>query len=154
MIEIYTDGSCLRNPGVMGFGAIILLPTQTVEVYGGMPHGTNQVAELWAAVHALRWMNEVWLKRAEIELFSDSRYLINGMTVWADNWIKGGWKKELAHKKTWKLLHKLQAKHDVTWTWIKGHNGNTYNVKADRLAGQSAELTKEREWVQVFYRRK
>lgn len=155
MIEIYTDGSCLKNPGgAIGFGAVILLPKGSVEVYGGMPSGTNQVAELWAAVHAMEWVNEQLPVKTEVHVFSDSKYLVNGMNVWSANWIQTGWKKEIMHKHVWKRLLKLQVDYSVVWKWIKGHNGNKYNVKADRLAGQAAELTGGETWKQIFNRRR
>ena len=140
MIEIYTDGACSGNPGIGGWGAVILINTdQPILLNGGENETTNNRMELTAAIQALKHFE----KKQSIKLITDSRYVKDGIESWIINWKKNGWKtsskKPVKNKDLWIELDKLIAFHDITWNWVKGHSGEKYNEKADFLARRFIE---------------
>ena len=140
MITIYTDGACSGNPGIGGWGIVILeLKKEPIFLNGGDDNTTNNQMELTAAIQALKYFN----KREKITLFTDSQYVKNGIESWINNWKKNGWKtaskKPVKNKELWVKLDLLIAKHNVIWKWVKGHAGNLYNEKADLLARKYIE---------------
>jgi len=140
MITIYTDGACSGNPGIGGWGIVILeLKKEPIFLNGGKDNTTNNQMELTAAIQALKYFKE----REKIILFTDSQYVKNGIESWINNWKKNGWKtaskKSVKNKELWVELDLLIAKHNVIWKWVKGHTGNLYNEKADLLARKYIE---------------
>ena len=140
MIEIYTDGACSGNPGIGGWGVVILINTdQPILLNGGENETTNNRMELTAAIQALKNFE----KKQSIKLITDSRYVKDGIESWIINWKKNGWKtsskKPVKNKDLWIELDKLIAFHDITWNWVKGHSGEKYNEKADFLARRFIE---------------
>lgn len=133
-IIIYTDGSCLGNPGRGGWGAVILNRNQAQYLSGSHAQTTNNRMEMMAAIQALKS-----LKIPEtIELHTDSKYLKDGITSWLPKWKARSWKKAdnkpVKNVDLWQALDEQVNKHNVTWHWVKGHSGNLYNEKADQLA--------------------
>ena len=136
---IYTDGACLGNPGTGGWAAIIIEPNGEREIVGCEKSTTNNRMELKAVIEALKEI-EV---NSKISLFSDSKYVIDGITKWIKNWKMNDWKstnkKEIKNLDLWMDLDKLSSKFQITWNWVKGHSTNEYNNKVDRLARNEAE---------------
>ncbi len=136
LIQIYTDGACIKNPGRGGWAAILLFDDNRKELSGGHSATTNNRMELTAAIEALASLESP----TEVEVYSDSKYLVQGMTEWMANWKRRGWQR---HKRTlknldlWLQLDKLDSIHKVTWRWIKGHAGNEMNEAVDKLASQA-----------------
>ncbi|MDQ6974719.1 MAG: ribonuclease HI [Mariprofundaceae bacterium] len=132
----YTDGACSGNPGPGGWGVWLRYGDHEKELWGGEKHTTNQRMELQAAIEALKALK----KPSHITIYSDSKYVIQGITEWIEGWKKRGWKN--AAKKTvmsqdlWETLDALNQIHTVDWQWVKGHSGNEGNEKADKLARQ------------------
>ena len=136
---IYTDGACLGNPGIGGWAAIIIEPNGEREIVGYEKSTTNNRMELKAVIEALKEI-EV---NSQISLFSDSKYVIDGITKWIKNWKMNDWKttnkKEIKNLDLWMDLDKLTSKFQITWNWVKGHSTNEYNNRVDRLARNEAE---------------
>ena len=136
---IYTDGACLGNPGKGGWAAIIIEPNGEREIVGYEKSTTNNRMELKAVIEALKEI-EV---NSQISLFSDSKYVIDGVTKWIKNWKMNDWKttnkKEIKNLDLWMDLDKLTSKFQITWNWVKGHSTNEYNNRVDRLARNEAE---------------
>ena len=134
MIKIYTDGSCLENPGNGGWAAIIIINKEKKIISGNQKNTTNNRMELLAPIEALKTL-EI---NSEIEIITDSKYVKSGITEWINNWKKNGWKttskKEVKNKILWEELDKEISKHNVEWKWIKGHSGNQQNEIADSWA--------------------
>jgi ribonuclease HI len=139
MIKIYTDGSCIGNPGAGGWAAIILDGKNEKIISGSKNNTTNNQMELSAAIKALSNFN----KKKSFKIFTDSNYVKDGITKWIKNWKKNNWKtsakKPVKNQELWKKLDKLVKFHDVKWEWIKGHSTNIYNNLADELAKKAAE---------------
>ena len=135
---IYTDGACLGNPGKGGWAAIIIDPSGEREIVGCEKSTTNNRMELKAVIEALKEI-EV---NSQITLFSDSKYVIDGITKWIKNWKMNNWKttskKEIKNLDLWRELYKLTSKFQITWNWVKGHSTNEYNNKVDKLARNEA----------------
>ena len=134
-IEVYTDGACSGNPGIGGWGAIIIIDNnEPININGGSLNATNNQMDLKAAIEALKYFSE----SSNLNLFTDSKYVKDGIESWIINWKKNGWKtttkKEVKNKDLWIELDKQILRHKVHWHWIKGHAGNKYNEKADFLA--------------------
>lgn len=134
-VVIYTDGACSGNPGPGGWAAILLYKGTEKILSGGEPHTTNNRMELTAAVSALECLKE----SCRVELFSDSKYLIDGMTKgWAASWKKKGWiksdKKPALNPDLWDRLLLLSGMHDIEYMWVKGHDINDYNNRCDEIA--------------------
>ena len=138
-INIYTDGACSSNPGIGGWGVVILKNDRVIDLHGGQKNTTNNKMELTAAIEALKYLNE----KENIEIFTDSKYVKNGIESWIVNWKKNGWKtknkKPVKNKELWVELDKQIQKHNINWQWVQGHVGNKYNERADRLARQYIE---------------
>ena len=133
-VQIHTDGACSGNPGPGGWGAILEYRGVEKELYGGEPETTNNRMELMAAIEAL-----AALKRASsADLYTDSKYLRDGVTQWIHNWKRNGWKtaakKPVKNADLWRRLDDLLAGHTIEWHWVKGHAGHDLNERADELA--------------------
>ena len=133
-IVIYTDGACRGNPGPGGWGAIIIENNIETEIYGKEENTTNNIMEMTAAIKAL----EFFKINKNIVLYTDSNYLKLGITNWIFSWKKNNWinskREEVKNKSYWIVLDKLNNLHNIEWKWIKAHNGNKYNERADKLA--------------------
>ena len=140
MIKIFTDGACSGNPGIGGWGVVILInDSDPIFLKGGEIQTTNNRMELTATIKALKYFKEHQL----ITLITDSKYVKDGIESWIANWKKNGWrttsKKPVKNKELWVELDSQIAKHNITWKWVKGHAGDRYNEKADFLARRFIE---------------
>ncbi|MDA8548348.1 ribonuclease HI [bacterium] len=139
MIEIYTDGSCLENPGNGGWAAIINDDGKIEKISGSEKNTTNNRMELMAPIAALSKIT----KKKRVQIFTDSQYVKMGITNWIHNWIKNNWqtskKEDVKNKDLWLNLYKLTQSHDVEWHWVKAHAGNTLNEEVDALAKDAAK---------------
>ena len=138
-IYVYTDGACSGNPGPGGWGVLLRAmegdrPVKEREMKGGEAQTTNNRMELLAAIHALESLS----RPSAITVVTDSAYVKNGVTGWIHGWKRNGWKtagkKPVKNAALWQRLDAAQARHDVTWQWIKGHAGHPENERADALA--------------------
>ncbi len=141
MIKIYTDGSCLGNPGAGGWAAVIVdEQNHREEIYGGEEHTTNNRMELTAAIRALEKISA----DKQVELFTDSSYLKNAFTNgWLAKWKRNGWRTatggHVLNKDLWQKLDELISTRAVKFNWVKGHAGNFFNERCDKLARMTAE---------------
>jgi len=140
-VRIFTDGGCKGNPGPGGWGAILYYGDAKKEIKGSEPETTNNRMELMAAIQAL----ELLKRPCDIELTTDSQYLRQGITQWIHNWKKRGWKtadkKPVKNQDLWMRLDEAVGRHEVKWSWVKGHAGHPDNERADELANEAiAEL--------------
>ncbi|WP_445681074.1 ribonuclease HI [Radicibacter daui] len=133
-VEIFTDGACSGNPGPGGWGAILRWKGNERELYGGEADTTNNRMELMAAISAL----ETLTRPMSVELHTDSQYLRQGVTQWIHSWKRRGWKtadnKPVKNVDLWQRLELAAARHQVSWHWVKGHDGHAENERADELA--------------------
>jgi len=138
-IEIFCDGSSLGNPGPGGYGVILRYGSYEKELSRGYKITTNNRMELLGALAALSALKEP----CKVTLYSDSNYVIQGMTAWRFSWRKNDWdnarKKNLKNLDLWQQLDKEAQKHDITWQWVKGHNGHPENERCDILAKNAAK---------------
>lgn len=138
-IEIYTDGACLGNPGRGGWGAILLYKDHRKEISGKERESTNNRMEMRAVIEALKTLK----KTSEVTIYTDSKYVLDGITKWIFGWKKNGWrtadKKPIKNIDFWQELDAEVAKHQIKWVWVKGHAGNHFNEIADELARRAAE---------------
>jgi ribonuclease HI len=135
LVEIYTDGACSGNPGPGGWGAVLRYGTRQKELHGGEPETTtNNRMELMAAIQAL----EALTRPVPVRIHTDSVYLRNGITAWLPRWRRNGWqttdKKPVKNADLWRRLAGAIESHQVEWLWVKGHDGNPGNERADALA--------------------
>ena len=134
IIKIYTDGACRGNPGPGGWGALILKDNEEIKLNGGQNDTTNNQMELTAVIKALDFFSE----STEIEIFTDSKYVMDGITEYIKKWKVNGWKtaskKPVKNTDLWKQLDDLSAQHSIRWNWVKGHSGHRENDIADELA--------------------
>ena len=134
IVTIYTDGACSGNPGVGGWGAILMYNEVSKEISGGEENTTNNIMELRAVIEALKMLKI----RCKVNIYTDSIYVKNGITDWINNWKQNGWKNSkrqiISNKDLWQELDNLTNKHEIEWFWIKGHNNNKFNDIADKLA--------------------
>jgi ribonuclease HI len=135
-VIIHTDGACSGNPGPGGWGAVMDYNGQRKELSGGAYETTNNRMEITAAVEALNA-----LKRAcKVEMHVDSQYVKDGITKWIHGWKRNGWKtadkKPVKNMELWQALDQAIARHDISWHWVKGHDGQPDNERADELARQ------------------
>lgn len=139
IVEIYTDGACRGNPGPGGWGAWLKYAGVEKELYGGEKESTNNRMELMAAIQAL----EALTQPCAIKLYTDSKYVLQGITEWMNNWKKRGWKtaakKPVKNEDLWRRLDAAIEKHTINWSWVKGHSGNEGNEKADELANMGID---------------
>ncbi len=140
MIKIYTDGSCIGNPGKGGWAAIILNGGNKTEIKGGKIDTTNNQMELLAPIKALKKIP----KGSKVEIFTDSKYVKSGITEWIHNWKKNGWqttsKQKVKNKDLWIELDLLTNEFDVKWSWVKAHSTDKLNNEVDLLARDAANL--------------
>ena len=140
MIKIYTDGSCLENPGNGGWAAIIFIDKEKIIISGSKKDTTNNQMELMAAIESLKKVPE----GNEIEIFTDSKYVKQGITEWIEKWIQNNWKTSSKQKvkniELWKELNSVTKKHKIKWIWVKAHAGDTFNEEVDQLAKKAANL--------------
>jgi len=137
-VVIYTDGGCEPNPGVGGWGAVLIYGKTIKELSGSEKHTTNNQMEMMAAISALSALK----RPCEVELHSDSIYLIKGMTEWIHAWKRKQWHrggKLVKNVELWQRLDELAQIHDIKWIWVRGHVGNYYNERCDQLAGAAIE---------------
>ena len=138
MIKIYTDGSCIGNPGSGGWAAIILTEAKQNIISGRKKNTTNNQMELMAAIRALVFFT----KKQKIKIYTDSNYVKEGITNWIKIWEKNNWKtankKKVKNVELWKKLNILSNFHDIEWKWVKAHSGNPMNSLVDKLARKAA----------------
>lgn len=137
-VTVYTDGGADPNPGPGGWGVVLIHEAsgKVTELKGGEPRSTNNRMELTAAIRAL----EALKRRCRVHLYTDSLYLRKGITQWLPDWVARGWKRkdgELQNEDLWRRLAELIQTHDVRWDWLKGHAGDRWNERADRLATEA-----------------
>ena len=142
-IVIYTDGGCINNPGPGGYGAVLIYGENEKDIKGGFSHTTNNRMELMAAIEALRALKK---KDIPIELYSDSRYVVNGISKgWAKKWRENGWvksdKKQALNIDLWRSLLDLVEPLSIKFIWVKGHAGNINNERCDTMATEMARST-------------
>ena len=142
MIKIYTDGSCLTNPGNGGWAAIINIDGEIKKISGNEKNTTNNRMELMAPINALKYINS----KDPIEIFTDSKYVKNGITEWINTWVLNNWKtsnkEDVKNKDLWIELYKLNQSLNVKWNWVKAHAGDTLNEEVDILAKEAAYLNR------------
>ena len=135
---MYTDGSCHGNPGPGGWGAILRWEGRERELSGGAAETTNNQMELMAVIEGLKALRET----CDVEVFTDSKYVMDGMKSWIHGWKKRGWKtaskQPVKNIEYWQSLDREVARHQVRWTWVKGHSGHPENERADLLANEQA----------------
>lgn len=138
-VEIFTDGACKGNPGPGGWGALLRLGEHEKELSGADPATTNNRMELTAAIRGLQAL----IEPCEVTLYSDSKYVLDGMTKWVAGWQKRGWinasKKPVRNADLWHELIAAASTHNVDWRWVKGHSGHPENDRVDRLASDAAD---------------
>jgi len=133
-VVIYTDGACSGNPGPGGWGVVLRWNGTVKELHGSDPQTTNNRMELMAAIQALEALN----RPSQVRLYTDSTYVLNGITKWVAGWERNGWrtaaKKPVKNEDLWRLLVQAMERHEISWQWVKGHAGDEGNERADALA--------------------
>jgi ribonuclease HI len=141
-ITIYTDGAARGNPGKAGWAVILISGKKIVELGGASKHATNNQMELMGPIEALKYMAKNGIN-TPIEIFSDSKYVILGITEWIFNWQKNNWrnaaKKPVLNKELWEELYALSKQFKIKWTYVEGHSGYKYNERADEIATSFAD---------------
>ena len=138
VVEIFTDGACVPNPGPGGWGALLRFGAHDKELHGGERATTNNRMEIMAAIQGLEHLT----RPSQVHIYTDSVYVRSGITQWVAKWKRNGWqtsdKKPVKNADLWRRLDQAAAGHDVHWFWLKGHAGHPGNERADELAGQGA----------------
>lgn len=138
-VVIYTDGACKGNPGPGGWGAWLRWGDHEKELFGGDRATTNNRMELTAVIESLALLK----RRTPVAIYTDSAYVKDGITSWIHNWKKRGWRtadnKPVKNVELWQRLDALVAEHDVQWHWVRGHNGDPGNERADALANRGVD---------------
>ncbi|WP_126172073.1 ribonuclease HI [Altericroceibacterium xinjiangense] len=138
-VEIFTDGACKGNPGPGGWGVLLRMGRHEKELSGADPQTTNNRMEMTAVLCALKAL----VQPCHVTLFTDSRYVIDGITKWIHGWQRNGWvnasKKPVANADLWRELIEAAAPHRIEWRWVKGHAGHPENERVDQLASAAAE---------------
>ncbi len=138
MIKIYTDGSCIGNPGKGGWAAIIIYDEKITQIKGSKKETTNNQMELLAPIKALQKIP----KGSKVQIFTDSKYVKSGITEWIHNWKKNGWitanKQKVKNKELWVELDILSNEFKINWSWVKAHSTNQLNNEVDLLARRAA----------------
>ena len=133
-VEIYTDGACRGNPGPGGWGALLIAGDQRKELYGAEAQTTNNRMELTAAIEALLALK----RRCAVTLYTDSKYVMQGITEWLPAWKARGWRTAgrdpVKNQDLWERLDRVVQSQDVEWHWVRGHDGTAGNERADALA--------------------
>lgn len=144
-ITIYTDGAARGNPGPAGWGAVIMYEDKVTELGGRADHATNNIMELTAPIEALKYIKKLCTRQdlVQLEIFSDSKYVITGINEWIHNWQKNNWrtanKKPVLNQELWRELHELNQEFKPKWHYVKGHNGDEHNDRADLIATSFAD---------------
>ncbi len=143
IVEIYTDGACKGNPGAGGWGALLRHAGKTREIFGGEARTTNNRMELTAVIRALEALDD----RCSVRLHTDSQYVQLGISEWIHAWKKRGWRtagrKPVKNEDLWRRLDALASGHEIEWIWVRGHQGNPGNERADELANRGvAEVSR------------
>jgi ribonuclease HI len=137
IVEIFTDGACSGNPGPGGYGAILKYGQNVKEISGCEPHTTNNRMEMMAVIQSLRQLK----RPCKITLVTDSNYVVKGMTQWVHGWIRRNWvnsqKRPVLNRELWEEILELSLKHQITWKWVKGHDGHPENERCDQLAREA-----------------
>ena len=140
MIKIYTDGSCLENPGNGGWAAIIIDDEKKTQIKGSKKNTTNNQMELLAPIEALKKIH----KGSKVQIFTDSKYVKSGITEWIHNWKKNGWKtankEPVKNKELWEELDLLTNEFEISWNWVKAHSTDKLNNEVDLIAREAANL--------------
>ena len=140
MIKIYTDGSCIENPGNGGWAAIIFMNNEKIAITGNKKNTTNNQMELMAAIEALKKIPT----GQKVQVYTDSKYVKLGITEWIEKWAQNNWKTSSKQKvknlELWTELNEISKKHKIEWFWVKGHAGNPINEEVDTLAKKAANL--------------
>lgn len=135
-VTIYTDGACKGNPGPGGWGVLMIAGENRRELCGGEVATTNNRMELTAAIEALRALK----RPTRVRLFTDSKYVMQGIETWIHGWKKNGWrtsdKKPVKNMDLWQALDALAAAQQIEWRWVKGHSGDPGNERADALSNE------------------
>ena len=138
-VTIYTDGACKGNPGPGGWGVLLVHGAREKELFGGDAHTTNNRMELLAVIRAL----EALRQRCRVRVYTDSKYVQQGISAWIRGWKHNGWRtadrKPVKNVELWQELDRLAALHEVEWHWVKGHADNPGNTRADALANRGVE---------------
>ena len=138
MIKIYTDGSCLENPGNGGWAAIIIDDEKKTQIKGSKKNTTNNQMELFAPIQALKKIP----KGSKVQIFTDSKYVKSGITEWIHNWKKNGWKtankQQVKNKELWTELDLLSNEFEIKWSWVKAHSADKLNNEVDLIARDAA----------------
>jgi len=141
-VTIYTDGAAKGNPGRAGWGAVFISGNNIFEMGGRSEHATNNQMELTAAIEALKYIKKEKLD-SDVEIVSDSKYVILGITEWIFGWQKNNWKnaakKPVLNRELWEELYSLVQDINPKWTYVKGHNEDKYNDRADLIATSFAD---------------
>jgi ribonuclease HI len=144
VVEIYSDGACRGNPGPGGWGALLRANGLEKELYGGDADTTNNRMELTAAIRAL----EALKRPSQVRLYTDSIYVMKGITTWIRDWKRRGWrtadKKPVKNEDLWRQLDEVAARHRIEWHWVKGHAGHPENERADELANRGIPIETDR----------
>ncbi len=140
MIKIYTDGSCIGNPGNGGWAAIIIRNGEKSHIKGSKKNTTNNQMELLAPIKALKKIP----KGSEVQIFTDSKYVKSGITEWIHNWKKNGWKtsnkQKVKNKDLWVELDLLSNEFNIKWSWVKAHSNDQLNNEVDLIAREAANF--------------
>ena len=140
MIHIYTDGSCIGNPGNGGWAAIIIIDEKKNIISGSKKNTTNNQMELLAPINALKKIP----KDSKVQIFTDSKYVKSGITEWIHNWKRNGWKtankKPVRNKDLWTELNRLSDEYVIKWNWVKAHSNNRLNNEVDLIAREAANF--------------
>ena len=140
MIKIYTDGSCIENPGNGGWAAIIFMNNEKIAITGNKKNTTNNQMELMAAIEALKKIPT----GQKVQVYTDSKYVKLGITEWIEKWSQNNWKTSSKQKvknlELWTKLNEISKKHKIEWFWVKGHAGDPINEEVDTLAKKAANL--------------
>ena len=140
MIKIYTDGSCIENPGNGGWAAILFMNNEKIAISGNKKNTTNNQMELMAAIEALKKIPT----GQKVQVYTDSKYVKLGITEWIEKWSQNNWKTSSKQKvknlELWTELNEISKKHKIEWFWVKGHAGNPINEEVDTLAKKAANL--------------
>ncbi|MBF7144919.1 MULTISPECIES: ribonuclease HI [Pseudomonas] len=143
VVEIFTDGACKGNPGAGGWGALLVCAGVEKELWGGEPSTTNNRMELMAAIRGL----EALKRSCQVNLVTDSEYVMKGIQQWMPNWKKRGWKtaarEPVKNADLWQLLDAQVARHQVSWQWVRGHTGHHGNERADDLANRGVSEVRQ-----------
>jgi ribonuclease HI len=138
-VEIYTDGACRGNPGPGGWAALLVSGKERKEVSGAEPATTNNRMELTAAIQALGALK----RRCAVKLYTDSKYVLQGITEWLPNWKARGWvtsaREPVKNQDLWQLLDAAVSTQDIEWHWVKGHSGHDGNEYVDQLANTAID---------------